>query len=201
MKSPWQGTIVGIWYDTHPHWVVDYGCYAVTLRCRGSLPVSTRKQLLEIGRTLRTIEPASPQAEALRRRHFRILENTLDAGQGPLPFTGPAAAEMHQWIAGYNHENLTFAHWVIMPNHLHLLTSPRAFEDTEGFQTTWRRFKGRSSRFVNQVIDRNGPLWQDSLYDRWVRDEAEYKRWIDYIRKNPVRARLATEPAGYAYLR
>ncbi len=199
MKSPWHGTLVGIWNDNHPHWVVDYGCYAVTLRCKGSLPVSTRSRLLEIGRNLRDIEPASPEAAALRRKHFRILDNTLDAGQGPLPFTGTVAVGLHQWIGGYNHENLAFAHWVIMPNHLHLLTKPMAIENIKSFQIVWRRFKGRSSRFINGILNRNGPLWQDSLYDRWVRDEPEFKRWIDYFRNNPVKARLAAKSEGYPY--
>ncbi len=201
MKTPWQGTVVAIWHDTHPHWVVDYGCYAVTLRCKGSLPDATRQQLLEIGRTLRDIEPASPQAEALRRRHFRILDNTLDAGQGPLPFTGNVAAELHQWLAEYKHDNLAFTHWVVMPNHLHLLTAPAAFADTRSFQMAWRRFKGRSSRFANRIMDREGPLWQDSLYDRWVRDESEFQRWTAYIRHNPVKARLAASAERYPYLR
>ena len=156
---------------------------------------------MEIGRSLRAVEPASEQANLLRRRHFKILDHTLDSGQGPLPFTETVADELHQWIAAYAEDQLTFAHWVIMPNHLHLLTKPIALEGNKEFQTVWRRFKGRSSRFLNRLLESSGALWQDSLYDRWVRNETEWNRWIDYFRKNPVKARLVARPEDYPYLR
>jgi REP element-mobilizing transposase RayT len=200
MQSPWQGTILGIWYDNHPHWVVDYGCYAVTLCCRGSLPATVRSQLREIGKTLRTIDPADADAEALRRRHFAILDRTLDAGVGPMPFTGATAAKLHEWLSRYSEDGLAFAHWVIMPNHWHLLTQPTRFQSIEQFQQTWRRFKARSARYTNRIMNSSGSLWQNSFYDRWIRNEVEYQRWIDYLRNNPVKAQLAAEPEDYPYL-
>jgi REP element-mobilizing transposase RayT len=97
-------------------------------------------------------------------------------------------------------KTLLFAHWVIMPNHLHLLTTPMALENPDSFQMVWRRFKGRSSRFINGILSGNGTLWQDSLYDRWVRHEPEFNGWIDCFRSNPVKAGLAAEPEGYPYM-
>jgi len=201
VKSPWEGTIVGIWYDHHPHWVVDYGCYSVTLRCRGSLPAAIRAQLREIGQALKAIDPANAEAEALRRRHFAILDRTLDAAEGPSPFTAPVAAAMHEWIRDHSADGLRFAHWVIMPNHWHLLTEPLSFRSTDEFQTLWRRFKARAARTANRELGRSGPFWQNSQYDRWIRDETEYRRWIEYFRKNPVQAGLVREADEYPYLR
>jgi REP element-mobilizing transposase RayT len=200
MKSPWQGTMIGVWYDDHPHWVVDYGCYSVTLRCRGTLPTVARKKLYEIGEALRAIDPADADAEALRRRHFAILDHTLDAGEGPLPFTGTIASNLHEWIRDYTADELRFAHWVIMPNHWHLLTKPITFHSTEQFQMVWRRFKARAARKANQSMGKSGPLWQTSLYDQWVRNETEYQRWIDYFRRNPIKAGLVSQAEDYPYL-
>jgi REP element-mobilizing transposase RayT len=201
MKSPWQGTMIGIWYDNHPHWVVDHGCYCVTLRCKGSLPSTIRAQLSEIGETLAQTRLADAEAESLRRQHFAILDRTLDAGKGPLPFTGKTATYLHQWIADYSVDGLAFDHWVIMPNHWHLITKPITFDTLEASKATWRRFKARSARYVNQIMQTTGPFWQNSLYDRWIRDEAEYERWINYLRNNPVKARLATRPEDFPHLR
>ena len=156
---------------------------------------------MEIGQQLQDVEPASPDAEALRRKHFKILDHTLDAGEGPLPFRGLVAEQLQSWIADYNHEGLSFEHWVIMPNHLHLLTNPIEFSDEKSFQTTWRRFKGRSSRFIGKQIQHDGPIWQDSLYDRWVRNKSEFDRWVAYFRNNPVKAKLVQDSADYRYLK
>jgi REP element-mobilizing transposase RayT len=200
MRNPWLATMLGVWHDSHPHWVVDHGCYSITLRCKGSLPVEIRYQLKEIGEALKEKDPADSEAEAMRRRHFAILDNTLDACRGPLPFTGKTADELHNWLADYSEEGLTFAHWVIMPNHWHLITHPITFESIDQARKVWRRFKARSARFTNQVAGRTGPLWQSSLYDRWIRNEAERTRWIRYLQNNPVKARLAKNPEDYPYL-
>lgn len=200
MKDPWKGKLIGIWYDNHPHWVVDHGCYSITLRCRGTLPFRVRSQLQEIGESLREIDPADAHAEALRRRHFAILDRTLDSGKGPLPFTSKTAEQLHDWIQAYSADDLSFAHWVIMPNHWHLLTKPVSFESINQFQTTWRRFKARAARTTNQIIGESGTFWQNSFYDRWVRNEVEYHRWVEYFRNNPVKANLVKDADAYPYL-
>ena len=201
-KTPWEGRLLGIHQDTHPHWVVDYGCYAITLRCKGSLPKAVQTQLREIGAALEAVEPASEDAERFRRKHFAILERALARADGFCPFKNAAAAlHMMAFLEAYDYEGLSFNQWVIMPNHLHLITSPISCRGIEDFIAKWRRFKSRSARAINQVLERNGPFWQSSWYDRWIRDPAELNKWSDYLAQNPMKAGLCVSPEDFPYLR
>jgi len=123
VNDPWGGRLLGVFRDTHPHWVVDCGRYAVTLRCCGSLPDAARWRLREIGAALEAVDPASEEAETYRRRHFAILERALDRASGFCPFRDrEAAAGMAAFLENYDFDGLAFARWVVMPNHLHLIT-------------------------------------------------------------------------------
>jgi len=201
-QSPWEGTLLGVHRDTHPHWVVDFGCYAVTLRCRGTLPKAVQAQLREIGAALEAVEATSEEAESYRRRHFSILEHALDRSDGFCPFKSDATArQMMAYLEAYDSENLSFDQWVIMPNHLHLITRPMVCRGVDDFIRAWRRFKSRSARAMNQVLGRSGPFWQASWYDRWIRDSVEWNRWSDYLARNPVKAGLCAQPEAYPYCR
>jgi len=201
MRSSWQGRIVQIHYDSLPHWIVDYGCYAVTLRCAGTLPESVRQKLTEITESLRTVEAASAEAESYRRQQFAILENTLDASAGFAPFDASIAEYMHAFLDSYQEGNLAFDAWVVMPNHLHLLTKPMVCHSKDCFLEAWRRFKQRSGVSLNRKLGRSGRFWQPHWYDRWVRDENEYRRWLNYFRANPVKGGLSAQGDDYPYLR
>ena len=192
MRSRWSGTIVDIYRDTLPHWVVDFGCYAVTIRCKGSLPLPVQAKLKEIGLSLESIEPSSPQAEQLRRQHFAILDRVLDAGGGNSPFAEKTAAQaMHEFIAQYDFDGLQFDHWVVMPNHLHLITAPLTVSTKEEFKRHWKRFKALSAKHINQRLKSTGKFWQSSWYDRWIRTEEEHSRWQRYLNDNPGKAKLS----------
>jgi REP element-mobilizing transposase RayT len=199
--SPWAGKLLGVHRDTHPHWVVDFGCYAVTLRCRGTLPKAVQTQLREIGAALEAVEAASLDAENYRRRHFAILERALDQSDGFCPFEQDTVAQqMMRFLESYNFEKLSFDQWVIMPNHLHLVTKPLVCATVDDFMEVWRRFKSRSARMINGVLERNGSFWQPSWYDRWIRNEREWQKWSNYLAQNPVKAGLCANGQNYPYL-
>ncbi len=76
--------------------------------------------------------------------------------------------------------------WVIMPNHVHLLITPR----TEA-SPFLRRLKGFSARQANLILGQTGqPFWQDESYDHLVRSGEEYRRIERYIVSNPIKAGL-----------
>jgi len=202
MNDPWSGRLLGVYQDGLPHWVVDCGCYAVTLRCQGSLPKSTQARLREIGDTLQQIVPASDQAKACHRRHFAILEHALDRAEGFSPFSTPEAGlVMMEFLENYEFEGLSFDHWVIMPNHLHLVTAPLRCSSVTDFRKAWSRFKSRSARVVNPAIGREGRFWQSSWYDRWIRGPEEHQKWLVYLADNPVKAGLCRRSEDYPFRR
>ena len=79
--------------------------------------------------------------------------------------------------------------YAVMPNHVHILITPE-----ENLHLILRILKGRTARFANQLLHRTGTFWQDESYDRLVRDAAEFRRTVNYIERNPVRAGLAATP-------
>jgi putative transposase len=77
--------------------------------------------------------------------------------------------------------------YVVMPNHVHLLISPKTDVSliTQGI-------KGRTARFANLQLGRTGEsFWQDETFDRVCRSAEEHQRIRGYIARNPVRAGLA----------
>ena len=82
-----------------------------------------------------------------------------------------------------------------MPNHVHFLIFP-----TEGampLKKAVERFKGRRAREVNRILGREGRFWQQDWFDRWMRDEAERARTVEYIRMNPVKAGMVKDWRKY----
>lgn len=85
--------------------------------------------------------------------------------------------------------------WVIMPNHVHLLITPR-MDVSELLQ----KLKGSTARLANQLLGRTGtPFWQDESYDRLVRNSQEFGRIEHYIPQNPVRAGLVQSAEEYTW--
>ncbi|MFD2256504.1 transposase [Luteolibacter algae] len=70
----------------------------------------------------------------------------------------------------YLHES-----WVIMPNHLHILTKP--LEPLEKLIHAWK------STFSHN-FDR-GRIWQKGYRDTLIRDPKHFANCVRYIRRNP----------------
>ncbi|MBC2603460.1 transposase [Puniceicoccus vermicola] len=180
--------------DTLPHWVVDRGCYAVTLRCHGSLPAEVLFRLREYGEAEEERPPSSEVYEQRQRHLFRILETYLDQGTGFAPFTDSTLARIcSEWLRTYDEDGLRFSDWSVMPNHLHLITQPLFCDSCETFRTIWVRFKMRASHLLNQNLSRTGKVWQRSWFDRWIRTPTELAHWQNYVESNPAKTRLCQQ--------
>jgi putative transposase len=81
--------------------------------------------------------------------------------------------------------------FVVMPDHIHLLLSPRglALERVMAF------IKGGFSHRLGSKL----PVWQRGYTDRRVRDGDEFQMRRQYIHDNPVRAKLVELPGLYPY--
>jgi putative transposase len=91
---------------------------------------------------------------------------------------------------------------VVMPDHVHALAQPltRSTGGTFNLAEILHSIKRFSARKINQERGVRGSLWQDERYDRIVRDEAEFLEKWQYIRKNALRAGLASNPEDYPWL-
>jgi putative transposase len=85
--------------------------------------------------------------------------------------------------------------FVIMPDHFHLLITPAGITLERSLQL----IKGGFSFRFNREIGGTKEIWQNSFYDRRVRDSAEYARFRHYIHQNPVKRGLVTTSAAYDF--
>ena len=59
--------------------------------------------------------------------------------------------------------------------------------------------KGFTARHVNMKLQRRGPLWQRSFYDRMIRDEKQLLETVNYVHMNPVLAGIVDSAEQYEY--
>jgi REP-associated tyrosine transposase len=125
--------------------------------------------------------------------------HTISATRSRLPiFANPVFAEVlvdsTRFVSAENKAYVLA--YAIMPDHFHLLAVPRADTNISDVMHT---LKGWSARKINQMAGLRGSLWQQSFYDRVIRDEQHLRETAAYIEENPVEAGLAREPAGYRF--
>ena len=85
--------------------------------------------------------------------------------------------------------------FVVMPNHIHLLISPVSISSARAMQF----IKGGFSYRAKKELAVNMEIWERGYVEHRVRDAGDYLHHVDYIRQNPVRARLAERPESYPY--
>ncbi|HUV29922.1 MAG TPA: transposase [Acidobacteriota bacterium] len=79
--------------------------------------------------------------------------------------------------------------WVILPNHFHAIV-PVA---NEPISTIMHRMKITYARQVRES-ERSGRVWQHRFWDHIIRDDADYRRHVDYVHYNPVKHGLVRDP-------
>lgn len=86
--------------------------------------------------------------------------------------------------------------FVIMPDHLHLMLTPN-------FQTSLEKalqlIKGGSSHRIHKKRGGRMEIWQVGFYDWTIRDLDDWNAKANYIRINPVKARLCLHPEDWLY--
>jgi REP element-mobilizing transposase RayT len=85
--------------------------------------------------------------------------------------------------------------FVVMPNHVHLLLTPRV--DLTGLTRT---VKGVIAKRANELLDQPDTLfWDEANWEHLVADDHEFGRIRQYIERNPVPVGMAREAADYPY--
>jgi len=84
--------------------------------------------------------------------------------------------------------------FVIMPDHMHALITPAPAIPLE---RAVQFIKGGFSYRLRK--EEKMQVWQQSFTNHRIRDAEDYERHWNYLRLNPVRARLVVEAAEYRY--
>ena len=167
-----------------PHFDMPGVRQMLNYRLDDALPASLRHEwaaLLEI-------------EDVLKKR--TKIEGYLDHGFGNCELRDPQAAQVveENWLH-FDTKDYRLLAWVVMPNHVHLLVEIWQTPQAE----LLKDWKGYSARRINRILGRRGKLWQDDYWDRYIRDEAHYRKVVHYIEWNPVKAGLVKSPEQWPF--
>ena len=113
----------------------------------------------------------------------------------PLFRQAQPAELMMDVLAHYRDQKKYALHeFVIMPDHLHLLLTPAPGILLE---RVMQFIKGGFSYRMGKA--KRGLVWQESFTNHRIRDEQDVANHAEYIRLNPVRARLVERAELYPY--
>lgn len=186
-----------------PHWRQDGCTYFVTFRQADSLPKSVMQNLEEerkLWLTSHGIDPDSDNwktafaalKEPTRRDYLRRIETkvniALDAGHGSCVLRNSLPSKIvADGLTCFHGTRLWMGDFVVMPNHVHGLMTPRPGYQLEG---VIRSIKGFTSYRINHLLGLKGVFWQREVFDHAVRDFEHLERFQRYIANNPTKARL-----------
>jgi valyl-tRNA synthetase len=169
-----------------PHWKQHGATYFVTFRLADSIPAD-KLAYLEEERDRWLASHPEPWSEEQKREYYKRfcvpIERWLDAGYGSCVLAEPeAAAIVACALKHFDAQRYHLRSWVVMPNHVHALVTPKAGNRLSDLLHTWKRF---SAREINRLRGRKGQLWQHESYDHIVRSEESLHRIATYIERNP----------------
>jgi len=174
-----------------PHWQQGEAWVFVTWRLRDSLPkakLDQWKEEREIWVRLHP-EPWDEKIEAEYHERFSWqIDDWLDQGSGSCVLKDPANAKIvADALRHFDGERYELASFVVMPNHVHVLFRPLGKHALPEILKSW---KGFTAREINRRMGKAGELWQDEYWDRLIRNERHFFKVAEYIRENPVKAKL-----------
>jgi putative transposase len=134
------------------------------------------------------------------RKHLKRLERvwtdwpiyfitTCTRERGPILASAKIANILEEeWRGARDRHGWTVGRYVIMPDHVHFFCSAEL--ESKTLQVFMRRWKEWSSKRAKRELGFHEDLWQEEFFDHVLRSRESYREKWDYVRQNPVRARL-----------
>jgi REP element-mobilizing transposase RayT len=172
-----------------PHWEAGEIPQSITFRLADSLPAALLQRWADEFAHL-------AEDEAAAKRRVRI-ERALDSGHGHASLLVPAVAELvENALLYFDGERYRLHAWTVMPNHVHVLATPRPEQSLSAILQAWKSF---TARRANGILARDGSFWAPEYFDRAIRDKAHYSNALAYIAMNPVKAGLCGAPEDWRF--
>jgi REP element-mobilizing transposase RayT len=186
---------VDITQQTLPHWVQPGVSYFFTFRLADSVPQSLLEEWVRQRNAWLAHHPQPwTQTDTLEyaERFTDRMDAWLDAGHGSCALRDPEARKLvEEAVTKFDGLRLDLDCAVIMPNHVHLIMKPH---DGENIFKLIGGMKGYSARVCNVLLGRSGQaFWMEDSYNRIVRDYDELRAFREYIRRNPLEAKLSDD--------
>ena len=135
--------------------------------------------------------PAGMMADLERQSpadRIGAADGFLDAGLGSRVLAEPLAAQvMADALNHFDGQKYRLWAWCVMPTHVHVLAGQIEGWSLPSVVHTWKSF---TAKRINRSLDREGKFWAPNYFDRFMRDDDQFNRTLDYIEENPVKAGL-----------
>src|ERR1039458_845911 len=136
-----------------------------------------------------------PRRETIRTGEYDYFVSTQTAGRKPFFGHDHWARLMLDVLRHCDGTGYKLHAFVIMPDHLHLLITP-----SESLDKSVQLFKGGFSFRAKREVEWKGEIWQPGFTDHRIRDEDDWGRHLEYIRTNPIEARLIEDSIPYEFI-
>lgn len=120
----------------------------------------------------------------------------VDAKVGK-PFKDPSISkEMESILFNEDEKKYQLHAYVVMPDHLHFIIKPILGTTLAQIMRT---LKGSSAYTINRLLSRTGKFWQTENFDHLIRDSIGLREKWEYIKENPVKAKLVVNAEDYPF--
>jgi len=183
---------------TLPHWFQPAVTYFVTFRTEDSIPIDVSRRwhaerqdwFLRHGiqpqgndwREQLASLPRSQRKEFHSKFSEQYLEH-LDRGWGKCHLKRTEVSKIVvDSLLFFDHDRYQMGSFVVMPNHVHLVTCLLGETKIVDQCTSWKKFTAGK---INKLLGTAGRFWQEESFDHLVRSENQFAAINRYIAANP----------------
>lgn len=125
------------------------------------------------------------------------IEQYLNAGYGSCYLRDPRIGRLvENALLHFDSKRYRLFAWVVMPNHVHVLTELFAGHPLDTMLHSWKSYTATEA---NKILGRDGRFWFPDYFDRYIRDERHFANAVHYIHQNPVKAGLVAKPEDWPF--
>jgi REP element-mobilizing transposase RayT len=162
----------------------------VILHLSDSMPVKALERMRR--------EVARLPGEESKRELAEKIEAWSDAGHGCCALRQAAhAGKLRDTLLHFHEIRYRLFAWVIMPNHVHVLFETFPEWTLDGVVNGWKKCSATEILMDHQPLPR--PLWQREFWDRYTRNLRHFRKTVDYIHQNPVKAGLVSRAEDWPW--
>lgn len=188
-----------------PHYQPGGATIFDTFCLAGAMPLEALQMMQEAQACARQRATSQPpdahQKERDYEEHKRLFARwdclMHETKRGPFWLRDPRVAalvvESIRYLDGRVYDLACFC---VMPNHVHIVFTPRLNPEAENeyysLSRIFHSLKGFTGKHGNILLKRHGDFWHAEGYDHVVRDSGEFDRITAYVLNNPVKAGLVS---------
>jgi len=109
-----------------------------------------------------------------------------------------AAVLVDEWKGAQSRHGWMIDRYVVMPDHVHFFCAA-AHDDAKPLSAFMKNWKEWTSKRIKRQFHLTDALWQEEFFDHVLRSSEGYTQKWEYVRANPVRAGLVTEPDDWPW--